>query len=544
MQKYLLRAVTTIESAPLTLTSFVVTFSALILTRLLVENALGFFTEHTFFYYFFEFTHTFLFFLCAFLLLIPVARLAGHISFSQAVNILLFGFLIILTPPVIDTVIFHGGNFWSFYAFDSLTGLVHRYFTLFGDSPEMGITYGVRVEVVLVTLALGGYAFLKSKRLSHTIRIALIAYTILFVLGTLPSWITFILLAFQKSVLSVSSLDVASIFLAPQSIFSRHLNDFRSVLNVKMSLVYSLIAVVLVSITLVRDFPHYFFALLKNVRMPQVIYHSGLFFLGILLATQFTDTTLTLDFFHIGSVLSLLAAITSAWIASVIVNDHSDQRIDQKTNPDRPLVTGSIPIHLYATFGVLFFAASLLLSGIVSFSALLMLFVYQAIAWLYSAPPLRLKRLPIIATLLAAGAGLLILFSGFLLVAPIHDLKAFPLTLVTYLCIAYAIALPLKDFKDIAGDRADNVYTLPVLLGARRAQHMIGAITFLLFISSSFVLRSPSLFLPSLLFASLAFWSIQRGNEHPTSWFSFRRLPGIILAMTAAYGLVVIRILF
>ena len=101
MKKIIRRSIAAIENAPLTLTSFVTAFFALIGMRLLVENTLGLFKEHTFFYFFFEFTHTFLFFLCSFLLLLPLVRFAGNIDFRKAANVLFFGFLIILTPPII-----------------------------------------------------------------------------------------------------------------------------------------------------------------------------------------------------------------------------------------------------------------------------------------------------------------------------------------------------------------------------------------------------------------------------------------------------------
>lgn len=544
MKSLLLRSIASLENAPLTFATFAAAFLALILVRLMIENALALFEGQTFFYFFFEFTHTFLFFLCAFLLLLPLVRFAGEVDFRKAANVLLFGFLIILTPPIIDTIIFRGGAFWSFYEFDGFLGLLRRYFTLFGDTPEMGITYGVRVEVVVVTFALGFYAFLKSRRLPKALLVSLITYTVLFILGTFPSWLTLGILVWEKDFLMINQNDVAAVFLTPEFIFSRGLQEVRSILNVKMSLVYGVVALFLIGFTLWRQWPQYFLALWKNARLPQLVYHAGLLFIGMALAFLFTDAPLKLDFFHSLGALLLLAAVESAWLASIVVNDTYDIKTDQATNPARPLIEKTIPEATYKTMGWLFFAASLILSGLISFAALLLLLGYQAIAWLYSAPPYRLKRWPILATGLAAFAGILVLILGFLAVSPENDISALPWPLLFFLFFTYALCLPIKDFKDIRGDALEHVYTLPVLLGAEKAKLLIGSLMFLAYAASPFILSARSLFLPALFFGSLVFWSIQRGTNDERSFFAYRKLPGIVLPIVIVYGFVVVMLLF
>ena len=543
-QIFLTRAIATIENTPLTLASFVTAFFSLIIVRLIIENALGFFPERTFFYLFFEFTHTLLFFLCSFVLMVPLVRFAGRTeNLRQAINVLLFGYLIIFTPPLIDSLIYGSGQFWSFYEFDGLKGLFHRFFTLFGDTPEIGITYGVRIEVVITTLALGCYAYLKSESLSRAFLTGLLAYALLFILGTFPSWITLGLLLFQKSLLAISASDVAALFLTPEPLFARAAPEFKSALNVKMSLVYSLFLTGLTAFFLFRYWKGYARALWKNARLPQLSYHSSLLFLGMALGFYFSDVSVPFDFFHMIGVLVLLAAVECAWLASVIMNDVYDKKIDQHTNPSRPLIENTIPLEVFKTFGAIFFIASLLFAGVVSFTALLLLLAYQALACLYSAWPFRLKRFPGIATLSAAAAGMLVLLTGYLVVSPTHTFSTLPWTLLAFFFASYALAIPIKDFKDMAGDALDRVYTLPVILGEAWAKHVIGSLLFLLYIASPFILHVRSLFLPALFFGALAFWTLQKGTQNETSWFSFRRMPALILGITEAYGLLVVAVL-
>lgn len=539
MKRFFLKVIQHIENAPLTLGLFVAAFLGLIIVRLTIENAFHFFGEQSLFFFFFEFTHTFLFFLCSFLIILPVVRFAGAESLTKAANVLLFGFLIIWTPPIIDTLIFRGSAFWSFYEFDGLLGLLQRFFTLFGDTPDIGITYGVRVEVVLVTLALGCYAYLKSKRLGRALLVSLLTYTALFVLGTFPSWVTLPVLAFEKPLLAIGSSDVAALFLSPQQVLGRDLSDFRSVLNFKMSLVYALLAVFLGAFTLWKARPRYLIALAKNARLPQLVYHGGLLFLGILLALFFSEGHVTFELFPLLGLAILLIATWFAWLTSVIVNDCYDTRIDAITNPDRPLIVQAIPEEEYQTFGWIFFSVSLILAGIVSFPALLLFLGYQALAWLYSAPPFRLKQYPGVATLLAASAGMLVLSAGALSTSS-QALENLPLSLVGYLFVAYFLALPIKDFKDIEGDRRDGVYTLPVLLGAYWGKQVIGSLLFLLFAASPSVLSLRTLFLPAILFGALSFFALQKGTDNEASFFAYRKLPRIILTLTFLYGCVIV----
>ena len=257
-----------------------------------------------------------------------------------------------------------------------------------------------------------------------------------------------------------------------------------------------------------------------------------------------TEAPLRIDFFHIGGAFILLAAVECAWLASVVANDLCDTRIDAQTNKARPLIEQTIPRELYRVFGILFFIASLVLSGIVNFSAMLLLLGYQAIAWLYSVPPLRLKRFPVIATLFAAFAGVLILIAGFLVVSPENGLALLPLPLLFFLFAAYALSIPIKDFKDIEGDALDQVYTIPVLLGAEAAKRLIGSLIFILYMLSPFILSARSLFVPALLSGSLTFWAIQKSTDAESAPLAYRKLHSIVLAIAAIYGTVIVFTLF
>ncbi len=541
MKNILTRTITAIEKNEISYGSFLSAFFGLIFLRLLVENTVGGFPTRPFLYFFFEFSHTFLFFLFSFLLFLPLLSHFGRSPLKASANILLFGFLIILTPPLLDWYISGGTGYWSFYEFDGIRGLIARFFTFFGSTPEIGVTYGVRIEVALSVFLFAGYIFVKTKDWFRTFTGGITSYVLFFLLGTFPSYPTIILTGFSKGFLAVTEADVAGLFLSPNNIFFRPLIDPVSALNFKMSLVYGLLLILAIGIFLLYSQRSIFLALFHNVRFPQVFYHGGLALLGVASAFFFADLPFHPSSFEILSLMILIAGVISAWIASVIVNDLNDQNIDILTNPKRPLPTHTIDPQTYLAIGSSFFIASLILAGLISFKILLLLLCYQAIAWVYSVPPFRLKRFPFIATFSAACASMLILLSGFLLVAP-DQLEALPKPILFFLLIAYTLVLPIKDFKDTLGDRADGVFTLPVVLGETRAKLFIGGTIFALFIGSVFTLNAPKLILPAFIFGTLSFWLLQKSSiDHPL--FSHRSLAGWFVALVTTYGFIALFLL-
>lgn len=542
MKKKLQRALGFIEDAPTSLGLWLTSFLSLIIARLMVESWLANFKTISLQFLFYEFTHTFSFFLLSFLIIWPILAFFSKTSLRKTSNILLFGFLIILTPPLIDAYISHGQGFWSFYKFDSLAGLWQRYLTFFGDRPDIGITYGVRVEVALTTIFFGIYTFLKTANVLRSLIATLAIYTILFLFGTLPSWIAFVLLGFQKSILSIGEIDIAQLFLTPPTLFTQSGFDIISALNIKLSLIY-IPLILLISLLYLWKFNSvYFVSLLKNARIPQLIYHGGLLLLGMGLAILFAQAHIPTGIFTFFALINILIAVGFSWLASVVANDIFDQKIDNITNAYRPLPQHTIPLHEYKVFGILFFSLSLLLSALASFKIMCMLVIYQALAWLYSAPPFRLKRFPLIATFFASLASIIVILAGFSLIAPDQTIAALPLSLILLLCLSYTLSLPLKDLKDIAGDKADNVYTLPVLFGEYWGKIIIGSSMFLSFIISVSVLHESKLFPWAFICGGAAFWIIMSSQANEKKRLSYRRLPGWILLPIIFYALILMKI--
>lgn len=535
MEKYLRSFFEKIESSPLTLGTWAIALFALITIRIAIESYFDNISFHFADQYFYKYGHFFFTFTFTYLVALPIVTWFARVTIKQAAAILLFGFLVIWTPPIIDEIVSRGVGFWSFYTFDSLSGLWERYFTFFGDRPDIGITYGVRAEIALVLIGMAMYVWLKTKSLIRSLGGTLLLYTALFLIGALPSLITFAFLGNEKSLMSISELDVARFMLSPVPLYAISPPDVSTVLAVKMSLAYAILLPLLTLFILFFFFRSILVALWKNVRLPQIIYHTGLFLIGAALVFVYEGKiAFALDWLHFAGLFSMLLAVILSWTASVIVNDLHDVAIDTLTNPKRPLIEKTIPVETYRVIGVLMFLSAIFLAGLVSTQLALLLAMYQAVAWIYSAWPLRLKRFPFVATILASSASLFVFFGGYIVFSPEKNIVALPWPVITLLFIAYTFLLPIKDFKDIPGDRSDGVITLPILFGEIWAKRLIGSILFFVFLASIFVFKVPNLFFLAFFFGSIAYWLLQVSSKDHR-YFNYHHLAHWYITLVSAY---------
>ncbi len=536
MTERLRRWFETIEQAPFTLKSWVLSFMAIVAIRVALEH---FYLNFPFRFadsYFYYFTDFLLSFAVSLLVITMVIRWGGQVSFPQAANLGLLTFLIIWLPPSIDEVISQGEGLWSFYSFDSLANLFQRYLTFFGDNPEVSITYGIRIEVALALLFIFTYTLIKSRRWWRALVDTLVLYSALFVILALPSFVVIALEGPTRGFLQIQENDIATFMLKPEVLFGLPAPSVISVFNLKVTLLFAPLLSLMVLFVGFRYFRPYCLAFLRNARLPQVLYHTGLFLLGGGLVYLYGEPVFVANFFHFSGLIILLIAVSGAWLASVVVNDLHDVAIDRLTNPRRPLVENSLPRDTYITLGLLCFFVSVVFAAIISTQAALLLMSYQALAYLYSATPLRLKRYPVIATMVASAASLCVLIAGYIVFSADKNITTLPWSVLMLLFVAYTLLLPIKDFKDIEGDQADGVTTLPILFGEVWAKRIIGAMLFLLFLVSVFVFDMRHLFWLAFFFGSLAYWLLQMSSKDHRH-FDYHHLAHWYIALVSAYVL-------
>ena len=158
---------------------------------------------------------------------------------------------------------------------------------------------------------------------------------------------------------------------------------------------------------------------------------------------------------------------------SQAVNDWFDRHVDAINEPDRPIPSGRMAgrwgLYVAVFWTALSIAVAAALGPVVLSASLLGL----ALAWAYSAPPLRLKRngwwgnaaVGLSYEGLAWVTGAAAVLGGALPGAPIVAMAA------CYSVGAHGI-MTLNDFKSIEGDRRVGIDSLPAQLGVDRAARL------------------------------------------------------------------------
>ncbi len=174
--------------------------------------------------------------------------------------------------------------------------------------------------------------------------------------------------------------------------------------------------------------------------------------------------------------------------ASQAVNDWYDRHVDAINEPDRPIPSGRIP-------GRWGFYIALIWSGLsLSLAAILGIWVFWAavfgviLAWMYSAPPFRLKQNGWWGNSAVAICyeGLAWFTGAAVMVSTLPDSKIILLAAL-YSVGAHGI-MTLNDFKAIEGDRKMGIRSLPVQLGSVNAARL-----------ACIVMAAPQLIVISLL---------------------------------------------
>ncbi len=171
---------------------------------------------------------------------------------------------------------------------------------------------------------------------------------------------------------------------------------------------------------------------------------------------------------------SLMAAVLNA--GNNALNQIYDLEIDRINKPRRPLPSGALTIEQAWVFTWITYAAALVLAWLVMpagrHECFWIVLVAVFCTFIYSAPPLRTKRLGIWANVtIAIPRGVLLKVAGWSAVKTIAGVEPWYIGAIFGLFLLGASTT--KDFADIEGDRRGGCRTLPIQYGVTRAAWMI-----------------------------------------------------------------------
>lgn len=160
---------------------------------------------------------------------------------------------------------------------------------------------------------------------------------------------------------------------------------------------------------------------------------------------------------------------------SQAVNDWFDRHVDAINEPNRPIPSGRIPGQWGLIIAIVWTVVSLAFSWFLGPWVFVAALVGMALAWAYSAPPLRLKRDGWLgpAAVAISYEGLAWFTGAAVMLGALPDAKIILLAAL-YSLGAHGIMV-LNDFKAIEGDRRSGIDSLPVVLGVEGAAKAAGA---------------------------------------------------------------------
>ncbi|MBF0569275.1 MAG: UbiA family prenyltransferase [Candidatus Omnitrophica bacterium] len=460
----------------------VMTFLSVIIFRTFFEHTLltqdSFWTD-----IWLDFFHFSLFWIVlALMLCLIFTRVTGEAIIKTA-RVVLPCFVILNIVPVIDRLLgvadkFHIGYFFA----DEAKSLWLRYLTLGGSLKDLGTTPGMRVEIALMTLVSAWYVWVLTRNWRKTLLGAVLFYFPVFLYGSLP------------------------VFLSAFSDFLHYPIPMTAGLAIRL---YALVAMVLGIAFFYQADKITARALVRDIRLTRVLHYAVLIVLGVLCEVRASGRTLWFNPEEVFGFFFLLSSLLLAILFSLITNNIADQKIDQITNPDRPLVTGRIAPDLYNRIGWTCLGGSMVYALLAGAIYLEIMATFIGAYFVYSMPPLRLKRLPVLSKGVIGFNSLLMFMAGYML----HQGEvAIPLKIIVFFLVFLGLSSNFIDLKDIEGDRLEGIKTLPLLLGAILAKRIIGLAFVATYLAAYQAFSLRGFFWPCLAAGLLQFLLINRKN--------------------------------
>lgn len=455
-----------------------------------------------------------LFFLATVLLITLVVSIFTKQKGSRVINLALYGLPIIFLAPTIDILARAGGSSYMDYIFDTHGKLLLDFLTFFGPLHSNGITLGIRIEVFAILCAIGWYVWAKRRNVGATVGAVLLSYTFIFTMLALPGF-----------VYSVSHLPVREVD-APQALFNFmkesvvnsnlpanmlhgtfSYGSYTRLLTLGFSAITSQLLFVL---SFVVGLAWFWYAhkktmmiVLSNARGERVLFYLSLLVLGGLYAhTKFSIVFTWVDW--LGFVVVALSWF-SAWMFSVHTNDVADIEIDKTSNQNRPLPKMAFSHETMRDIGFVWLSLSIVGAYIAGYYVFYLNIIFLCLYYVYSMPPLRLKRVPMLSSFLISLACLATVLAGFFFVAPNKILGAFPVAYTLGIIILLTLGVNIRDIKDVEGDRAVKIQTLPVIFGAQGKQ-IVGVLLALSFLLSPLFFPLYITYLTALPSAIVGYW--------------------------------------
>lgn len=414
------------------------------------------------------FVHFPLFYVCLFLLLVLVTSTITRTKIAAVTAAASTGLGTLLLVPLIDWL--QGRGYMITYPL-RLGPYLAGFLNPLADLSGIGVSPGQRATVLVIAAMIGIYGYLKTRRVARALGLVAAGLAIIILFGGLTT-----ILAGGRP---------EKVFVAGGILFTD---------TQKYCALYLLLSAGVGYLYLRLLDPRNTAALVRAARPERMAFYgmTAVFGFGLSIAGRraaFEPGA----FDYLGLVMIFLSMSFGFWCLQGY-NDIFDIDIDRAIGKRNPLLNG-VPAWYHNPFCFALAALALLAALVINFSAFLIMSAYLMFGALYSMPPVRLKRVPVVSTLTIAVAVCLAIGVGFSIHHGNRALNAIPGRLLYPTLIAVTLGFTAKDIRHAAADRAAGVLTLPALFYDRRT--VAGRLPVALVISASYLVYAA--FLPAVL---------------------------------------------
>ena len=446
-------------------------------------------------------------------------------------------FVSVVLPFLINEPVFGSSSYifaqnWK-QLFESILGFFFNFHTVFYFS------ISIRIEIFLFLLLSAIYVFAKTKNLFKSLLAAIFCYLIIMFFGSLPSFIVI----FQNPLFLHPTASFLNLFYNNFNyLFAGH-NYFQSLSSPSYNFWFDLLASSVFFPIFILGLLFSFFlynknllkTVFKNFRWERGAAYVIMSFIGIAVAWKYQGALIQLNFVNIFCLIDLVLSAFLFHLATIFHNDIYDYKIDAVSNQNRPLPSGAMNFDQFKFFAVVFSLLSLIGALILNFYFFILVLASLGLAFLYSSPPLRLKKIFLLNTFLIALAYLFFVMGGFFVALPTATVNDFPINIAVLTVLAVFLAGNFKDVKDFKGDKEQSIATIPSLFGLEKGKKIIGALLFVSAIIFPMFLKISALYFPAIIFGLIFYWLASKKNYSEKS---------IFLAYLCYLFLVVIAVIF
>ena len=396
-------------------------------------------------------------------------------------QVILFVMTLTFIPPIIDWIMSGGKGMRMAYLFQSPYEMVKSFFTFFGSFTPAGITLGIRMELALLIIGVGLLVFIVRKSRKMALISAISLYIVAFVAVSIPGIISAVSGIFGSHYSGVDQFIQTSILhsstLADNIHATLRYGSLTRMLEIgfdfMISRIWFIISTTLIGAWFYTNFKRQTVAILKNLRPERIGHYIFLVLLGAIVAYQQNNFSMNWNDWLV--LFTLALSFYFSWMFAVGVNDIYDVDIDRVSNGDRPIIENGANVEEMKTASLLFLVLSLVSAYLAGYYAFFCILAFTALYFVYSAPPVRLKRVPFLSVFVIGFCSLTAIMAGFFTFSTVKIVSTFPPSWIIGIVIFFSLLPQVKDIKDIEGDRAAGIMTVPTLYGPVWGPRVVGA---------------------------------------------------------------------